>query len=358
MKGNKIREVFLPLILFVTLFSLFISNGFVFGQDKNEEKQKLELPSIDMRFSLSLDHTTKFPEQFQRLDIVSSELDIEFAVLKELKAVLEIEADRLEVEVDEIYFDWEAHDYVNISVGIFENALTIEEYIPAHKRMFGAKSLVAEYIDTLGYARKDPGVRVYKAYKKKIPFSYFGHLNYISSTPEVQFDVGFLYGFNKKDSYLGLLAGYLPYLVRSSDIERSATTRHNFMIDFVWSDYENDFIHGLELTIGSNLMDPVGLIHTTSAGDRSYFFGGDLHLGYTFSHKKFDWIPALRFSVLLPDITVPEARQIEIRLGNLLRYGKNLFFHLDGGVTLSSTAGEDKPTRIEPIYALAVIART
>ena len=358
MKRRKFHKVFLPLILLVTLFSFFISNGFVFGQDKNEEKNKLEQLSMDVKFTFSFDHTVKFPEQFQRLDIISSELDIEFKILKELEAVFEIEADRLEVEVNEIYFDWAAHNYVNISVGIFENALTIEEYIPGHKRLFGAKSLVAEYVDTVGYARRDLGVRVYKRYKKKIPFSYFGHLNYISSTPEVQFDVGFLYGFNKKNSYLGLLGGYLPYLVRSSDIERSATTRHNFMIDFVWSDYENDFVHGLELTVGSNLMDPVVLIHTTSTGDRSYFLGGDFHLGYTFSHKKFDWIPALRFSVLWPDITVAEARQIEIRLGNLLRYDNNLFFHLDGGVNLSSQAGGDTRTRIEPIYALAFIART
>ena len=349
MKGIESRGYLVRLILLVTLFSFFVSSGFVFGQERLV---------INARFSISFDHTTEFPEQFQRLDIVSSEVDLEFEVLKDLEAVLEIEADRLEVEVDEIYFDWAAHDYVNLTVGMLENALTIEEYIPAHKRMFGAKSLVAEYIDTVGYARKDLGISLFKEYKKKLPFSYFAHLNYISSTPDVQFDVGFLYGFNKKDSYLGLLGGYRPYLVRSSDIERSATTHHNFVIDFVWSDYENDFIHGLELTIGSNLMDPVGLIHTTSAGDRSYFFGGDLHLGYTFSHKKFDWIPALRFSVLLPDITVPEARQIEIRLGNFLRYDKNLFFHLDGGVNLSSQARGDTRTRVEPIYALALIART
>jgi hypothetical protein len=336
----------LPLILLATLFLLFPFNGSLFGQD------------IDVKFTFSVDHTTKFPEQFQRLDIVSSELDLGFEVLEDLEAVLEIEADRLEVEVDEIYLDWQAHDYANITVGMFENALVIEEYIPAHKRMFGAKSLVAEYIDTLGYVREDLGVSLYKDYKKKIPFSYFGHLSYISSTPEVQLDMGFLYGFNKKDSYIGLLGGYLPYLVRSSDIGRSATTYHNFVIDFVWSDYENDFVHGLELTVGSNLLDPVGLIHATSADDRSYFLGGDLHLGYTFSHKKFDWIPALRFTVLLPDITVPEARQIEIRLGNLLRYDNNLFFHLDGGVNLSSQSSGDKRTRIEPIYALVLIART
>ncbi len=86
------------------------------------------------------------------------------------------------------------------------------------------------------------------------------------------------------------------------------------MVDFVWANHESDLIHGLELTFGSNLIDPIGLVHTSGEGYRSYFLSGDVYIGYTVPLEKFKWTPAIRLSVLFPEVTVLEARQMEVRL--------------------------------------------
>ena len=92
------------------------------------------------------------------------------------------------MEIDEIYLDWETHDYASVTLGIIENELTSEEYMPSHKRLFGAEGLITDYIDTLGYAgSSNIGVKLYKEYKKKtLPFSYLLHPFYSNSQTEVE----------------------------------------------------------------------------------------------------------------------------------------------------------------------------
>jgi hypothetical protein len=340
--NSKVSSVAAAVFLLV-----FVAKFFAFS----EEDFKL-----GARFCLGVNNELE-PADFYT---IASELEFEFAVLDNFDCILELDADRFEVEVDEISFNWKPWDYIHLLVGKFENELTLEEYEPVHKRLFSTKSRVSDYVDDLGYTSSNIGAKIYKEYKKKtLPISYLLHVSFIPAHIEPQIELGFLYHFDKKDSYLGLLGAYFPFVSHSFWLEESVKSElHNFILDLIWADYENRFLYGLEFTFGSNLVDPIGLVHFPGEGERSYFLGGDLHLGYSFDFDGLRWIAAVRCSVLFPEITVMEAQQIEIILGNLFVYAGKLYFHFDGGLGINTQYRQEiLYTKLEMLWAINFIVK-
>ena len=130
---------------------------------------------------------------------------------------------------------------------------------------------------------------------------------------------------------------------------------HNFLIDLICGDYEHDFQFGLELTGGSNLIDPIGYLHFPSNGDCSFFGGGDIHVGYKFDFQAWVWNPALRYSILFQDISVPECPQMEIILGNKFIFAKKAFLSVGGGIGIDSFyENNELLTRLKWIWAAQI----
>ena len=130
------------------------------------------------------------------------------------------------------------------------------------------------------------------------------------------------------------------------------------LLNLICADYEHKIIYGTELTLGSNLIDPLGITHTPGTGDRSFFFGGDTHVGYRFDFGKLQWTPALRFSILFPELTAMECQQIEIKLGNLLRILKRVYLHADFGLSINTQySGDTLYTNLEFLWAFNITVK-
>ena len=187
-------------LLFIITAFLFIFSAGTYADDKYD---------IDLRATFGSNSEIATTDYY----ILNTDLAFEFNVLDNFELTLGLEADRFEVEVEEITFKWKFSPYIYFLLGKFENALTLDEFIPAHKRLFATMTLVSEYIDDLGYINSNFGFRAYKNFRKNtMPFSYLAEALFNASDIEPQFDIGFIYHFDGEDSYLGLLVSYMPFI--------------------------------------------------------------------------------------------------------------------------------------------------
>lgn len=315
-----------------------------------EAAEKIDL---EADFIFAADESMETEDYYE----LEASLNFEFDIEDDFEVALDLEADRFEVEIDELSFKWKARQYAYLLFGKFENSLTLDEYMSAGDRPFGTKSPVSNLLDTHGYVSSAPGVRVYWKYDKdSLPIAYFLEAAFLPAHTEMRVDLGFLWHFNGKDSYAGIMACYLPYALHElwEELEEESDRElHNFVVDLVWADHSGRLVYGFETTAGSNLHDPIGLINTPGKGERSWFLGGDSYLGYRLQPGKIDWMPALRVSVLFPELTVMEANQIEVRWGNYLRFSKDIKLHVDGGLAIITRYdGDTLYTRLDPLWAL------
>lgn len=313
--------------------------------------QAAEKIDLDASFSFAADESMETEDYYD----LEASLKFEFDIEDDFEVGLDLEADRFEVEIDELSFKWKAREYAYLLFGKFENALTLDEYMSAGNRPFGTKSPVSNLLDTHGYTGSAAGARVYWKYDQdSLPIAYFFEAAFLPAHTEMRVDLGFLYHFAGEDSYAGIMACYLPYALHEYWLEEDAEGEtHNFVVDLVWANHESRLVYGLEATAGSNLLDPIGLINTPGKGERSWFLSGDGYLGYRLQPGKFDWMPALRVSVLFPELTVMEANQIEVRWGNYLKFSKDIKLHVDGGVgIITRYDGDTLYTRLDPLWAI------
>ncbi len=73
-------------------------------------KEKLD---IDANFSFAVSDEMLFKDYYS----IKAELEFEFEVTDKFEFTLELDADRFEVEADEISFKWKASSYLNILFG-------------------------------------------------------------------------------------------------------------------------------------------------------------------------------------------------------------------------------------------------
>jgi hypothetical protein len=304
------------------------------------------------RFSLDVN------SQLEDIDyyFVAAEVNAEFEIIDDLQGVLELDADRFEVFMDEISLRWERWDYLYLAGGKLENFFTLDEYLPEHKWLFSTKNLVSRHISDLGYVTSSVGMMIYKEYSEQTyPVSYFLQAFFSTIFIEPEIGVGFFYHFNQRDSYLGLFGSYFPFIAQTLSFGQEV---HNFLIDLVWADLGSDFVYGLEMTFGSNLVDPIGLESFPRDLDRSFFLGGDLLVGYAFDFGPIEWIPLVRYSILFPEISEMRLSEMEMLVGNLVRVLDKLYFHFDAGLGIETRyVSEDLYTRLKALWAISVVAK-
>ena len=106
-------------------------------------------------------------------------------------------------------------------------------------------------------------------------------------------------------------------------------------MDLFWANHRDRFVYGLELSGGSNLIDPIGLIHFPGS-DPSIFLGADAYLGYRIGPKGKRWVPKFRYSILFPDASAWECQQMELRFGNEFRFRDEAKLHADVGLGIDT----------------------
>ena len=342
-KVPSLAVLLIPVIIGMIPVIMFLMPMRVYGETE-----------LDVGARISLD----FNSYLQDIDyyFVAVEVKAEFEIIKDLQGVLEFDADRFEVFMDEISLRWERWDYLYLAGGKLENYFTLEEYLPEHKWLFSTKNLTSRHVVDLGYITSSVGMMVYKEYSEKTrPISYFFQTLFSPIFIELEFGFGFFYHFNQRDSYFGLLGSYFPLVIQDLEFGQE---RHNFLIDLVWADLQSDFVYEIEMTFGSNLVDPIGLQSFPRDFDRSFFLGGDLLVGYALNFGAFQWIPLIRYSILFPEISQMKANQMEILLGNLVRVLDRLYIHIDAGLGIETKyISDDLFTRLEVLWAFSLVAK-
>lgn len=284
-----------------------------------------------------------------------SELNFDFKVINKVYFKLGLCVDNYEIDRGEIYVRLELNNYFYISIGEFKNRLAFDQYLQPQNSVFATDNLISEYTRKQGYTGKGIGIKFYKNYNRNtFPVSYFLHTLWLSSHSEGQIDLGFFYHYKGKDSYLGFLASYFPFIAHYNWIgDRSGTNLHNFTINLIFSNYRNRLIFGNEISFGSNLIDPVYLIDYLKNGNRLFFMGIDMHLGYTFEFANLNWQPAVRYSILFPEISKMESQIQEILLSNKLVYKDRIYFYTDTGIIINTKYVDDiLYTNLELVWAL------
>ena len=115
-------------LLLITIVLLFIFIYDTYAEDKY---------NIDLRATFGSNSEIATTDYY----VLNTDLAFEFNILDDFELTLGLEADRFEVEVEEITFKWKFSPYIYFLLGKFENALTLDEFVPAHKRLFGTKTL-------------------------------------------------------------------------------------------------------------------------------------------------------------------------------------------------------------------------
>ena len=309
---------------------------------------------VDVRFGSS---SEVFWGDYYTLE---ASLDFRFPASDRLECALELEGDRFAMEVGQLSFEWQRSDYLKLLFGKTGNALTLEQYLAADDRLFAESNIASRMVAAQGYVSSNVGFKASGSVVEGSPFfSYLVHLLLIPSQIEPQFDLGLLFHYNGTDSYLGFLACYFPFVAHDFWVgDHTKTQYHNVLFDFIWANYERRFVHGLELTFGSNLVDPIGLLQFNES-DRSTFFAADLQVGYKIDLAAVTWLPALRCSLLFPDTQVPRVQQLDLRWGNKLTVAEQVTVYADAGLGINTVYGMDDVlyTQLEPLWALNVLIK-
>jgi hypothetical protein len=286
-------------------------------------------------------------------------LAFRFPASEKLECALELTGDRFAMEVGQLSFEWQQSADLKLLFGKAENMLTLDQFRMPSMRIFAERSLATRLVAAQGYVSSYVGFKAHNRIAEDAPFSYLVHLLMIPSQTEPQFDLGLLFHYNGPESYLGFLGCYFPFVAHDFWVgDHTKTQYHNVLFDFLWADYTKRFVYGLELTFGSNLVDPIGLLQFNES-DRSTFFAADVHAGYEVDLGTVSWLPALRCSVLFPDTQVSKVQQIELRWGNRLDLLREVTLQAEAGLGLDTSYGMDDVlyTRLEMLWAVNVLIK-
>ena len=291
---------------------------------------------------------------------IKTNITLSFNLLNKLTCKSELETDNYNIRMGELSFDLKVHDYLYLMLGKFENLLTIDLYLQSEKRFFASNSLTSILIDKQGYISNSIGLKAYKPFAEDtVPISYFLHFLYLPSHIEAQLSAGFFFHYKGADTYLGLIGCYFPFIAHDKWLGKNSRTKlHNYLLDLVFANHNRKIIYGTEITFGSNIIDPIGIIEYSKKIERSFFLGGDLYLGYSFSPNKINIIPVLRYSILFPEIQIMEYNIQEIRIGNCLSFSEIIYFNIDTGIRIHTKYISNKLyTQFRIIWALNITVK-
>jgi hypothetical protein len=346
-----IKRLLILLSIFIIIIFPALTPFFCYSETKH---------SIDADFILSTG-TDVISEGLFDIEV---DVEFKFKMSDKLDAFLELETDLYEVESEDISLRWKPLNYLWLKIGAFENNLVLDEYLSSFERLFAEDGLITETVGNIGYMSTTPSVKLYKNFNNKKqdapPFSYLFTIKQQPNANYLQGDFGFIYHFQGENSYIGVLGSYSPHY-QNSTIERKNSTRSPaYLADLFLANHETKLKYGIEVTLGANVVSPVSVVsHPAGFDDSSHFLGFDLQLGYSMSFKKLTWTPAVRTSLLFPELERVKARQLDVIVGNRIQFSKNIKINLDAGVsTISDYLGESTEEGIEAIVEIRFEVRT
>ena len=286
-----------------------------------------------------------------------------FQATDDIELVFKPELDKYEVDIDEISAKYTFLENHSIKGGKFENILSLDDYLGNYERIFARKNIVTREVKDQGYVSHAIGGKYKYRDKSKDGFGGFAHVVYIPSQFEPQLNVGFYWQDQREELLIGGFASYYPFINHENwGSEHCKSHRDNFIGDLVYSDYRNKIVYGIELTMGSNLVNPVGHINYDPDTEYPAFAGADLHCGIKVNMTDFiEWLPALRGTMLIPEISEAKCNEFEVIWGNQFSYKEHVKLHLDTGIGIKTkydTYGDDDlKTKMDWRWAVSLVIK-
>ncbi|MCQ2603490.1 MAG: hypothetical protein MJ215_00390 [Spirochaetia bacterium] len=316
----------------------------------------------EKRFSITPEFKIDSNDDMDRDDFynLKGSLRLKFQATDDIDLVFKPELDKYDVDIDEISARIRFLDRNTIKVGKFENILSLDDYLDSYNRIFARKNIVTRELDDQGYLSDAIGAKYEYRNRHDDGFGGFIHAMYIPSQFEPQVNGGFYWQSKDEDMLAGIFGAYYPFINHKGwGNEHACPTENNFMGDLVYMDYRKALIYGAELTIGTSLINPVGKINFDPDTDHPAFWGADAHVGYRVRfNDDLNWLPALRGTVLFPEISEMDCNRIEALWGNQFTYKKVVKLHVDGGLGIVTkhdySDDNDVKTKLEWRWAVSL----
>lgn len=279
------------------------------------------------------------------------DLDFRLDLPRGWKIGLDLEVNQNEVLAEEIWTRYK-NDRFKLKLGMFENDFLADSLIPSKQNPFVTENLIVQRIEDMGWISSSAtGIRLSRQ-------NSFAHLLFQPSGREVQLNGGWYYPYRGEDSYLGISGAYYNYMIHSNWIgDNSYTQDHNFLFNTVLANLTGNLpiIFKGDLTLGQNLIDPIGYLHFTGDGEVSWFAGADLMVAYPVNKEDFQWLPGFNASLLLADLDYMEAWTAEFRTGHMFSWDDTFFLRMEGGLTFLTHYNTDNTliTELEEIWAIS-----
>lgn len=286
-----------------------------------------------------------------------------FQATDDIELVFKPELDKYEVDIDEISAKYTFLEKHSVKGGKFENLLTLDDYLGNFDRVFARKNLVTREVKDQGYVSHAIGLKYEYRDRSKDGFGGFAHVVYVPSQFEPQLNLGFYWQDQREELLAGLFASYYPFINHENwGSEHCKSQKNNFIGDLVYSDYRSKIVYGVELTLGSNLINPVGHINYDPDTEYPAFAGADLHCGIRVNMTDFiEWLPALRCTMLIPEISEAKCNEFEVIWGNQFSYKEHVKLHLDTGIGIKTkydTYGDDDlKTKLDWRWAVSLVIK-
>ena len=286
-----------------------------------------------------------------------------FQATDDIELVFKPELDKYEVDIDEISAKYTFLEKHSVKGGKFENLLTLDDYLGNFDRVFARKNLVTREVKDQGYVSHAIGLKYEYRDRSKDGFGGFAHVVYVPSQFEPQLNLGFYWQDQREELLAGLFASYYPFINHENwGSEHCKSQKNNFIGDLVYSDYRSKIVYGVELTLGSNLINPVGHINYDPDTEYPAFAGADLHCGIRVNMTDFiEWLPALRCTMLIPEISEAKCNEFEVIWGNQFTYKEHVKLHLDTGLGIKTkydTYGDDDlKTKLDWRWAVSLVIK-
>ena len=310
MNGNRRKIIFLSLIMSTAFLQTLQAEDEIYGEvgiSTGSENTSENLIDIDGRLGYIMD------------------------LPKKMEAKIAVRVNEFELNPDEITIKFKIPGYFNIKVGYNENFMTFEESVPSFERSINTVSLLTEYFKYLGYVSRYISASIYHNYdsdKSKHPFSWYvqgGMSMVILYLP--QFEGGFFYHPFGEDSRLGLMGIY-----QLDQIGNKNEFYNYFAFTAVFTDMRGPLIYGFETAFGKNNNPPISFFPLPSGEGKSFFWGMDIMIGWKQGIKDMAWIPALRYCLLIPDVSEASYLQHYLLLANQFYLSKKAKFFFDTGI--------------------------
>ena len=302
--------------------------------------------TLEARFFFETNDGITYSDQYQ----LKAELEYNFKVSENIECELELEADKYEIDVEDVFFRFERGWY-EIKAGKYENILLLRDILTSQDNPLTAKNTLNKMLVDMSYLNHaiGAGVESKKKYLKNDYF-FFNIQSIEAQFFEPQFGGGYLHKFT--EIWAGVTGCFFPFFVKDNYLGDFDDPANNYLINFIAYKHEGLFLFGNEITFGKNIQDPIGLLNSGLYSDRDHFLGGDIYGGLRLYLNETEFIPILRTSVLFPDSANMECNIIDLSFNNKFGFNEDIRLDFALGIQIITEYDyrEDLITSLDPLW--------